>query len=111
MKAILFIALQVQINRYPFKKGIESVTEVSKQLRLKDNLESIITTGTLGHFGQVSVSPSQVSDIFCPGFKISAVRAGVVHPLHPDVEEGEEEDDHQDADHGAVHFPKLPTTG
>ena len=25
--------------------------------------------------------------------------------------ENEEEDDHQDADHGAVHFPKLPTTG
>ena len=32
-----------------------------------------------------------------------------VEVSHPDVEEGEEEDDHQDADHRAVHFPKLPS--
>ena len=55
--------------------------------------------------GQVPVFSGQVS---WPGF--TAVEAGV-EVGHPDVEEGEEEDDHQDADDGAVHFPKLPTTG
>ena len=52
--------------------------------------------------GQVPVFSGQVS---WPGF--TAVEAGV-EVGHPDVEEGEEEDDHQDADDGAVHFPKLP---
>ena len=38
---------------------------------------------------------------------ITAVEAGV-EIGQPDVEESEEEDDHEDADHGAVHFLPLP---
>ena len=55
--------------------------------------------------GQVSVVSRQVSDVACTRF--TSVQTGV-EISHPDIEEGEEEDDHQNADDGAVHFAKLP---
>lgn len=56
--------------------------------------------------GQVPVFSSQVSHVPWPRF--TAVEAGV-EVSHPDIEEGEEEDDHQNADDSAVHFSELPS--
>lgn len=106
MKASLFIVLQVQVYR-------RSWEHLLKQLSFCfwNKLESLVAWNTksplrLSAGGQVSVVSRQVSDISCMQFIF--VQTGV-EVSHPDVEEGEEEDDHQDADHGAVHFPKLPS--